>query len=100
MLRNKYRLRFDLSPLRTDIATLFDEDSNLAKRIFRIERHEIINPIINTNVLNTISFNNIVFLCNYLKIKDDKIYELTPDILKDDFRVYFGDYNNDYVQTK
>jgi ppGpp synthetase/RelA/SpoT-type nucleotidyltranferase len=94
MLRNKYRLRFDLKPLSSEISTLLDRNNDLAKLLFKIGRRDIVNEIMNTNIRMKITFDNIVFLCNFLKIKNTEIYELTPDILKDDFNECFG--NNNY----
>ena len=92
MFRNKYRLRFDLKPLSSEISEILDSEIELAKSFFRIERSEIINQIMNTPIRMKISFDNIVFLCNYLKVKDKRIYELTTGILKDDFKEYFGEF--------
>jgi ppGpp synthetase/RelA/SpoT-type nucleotidyltranferase len=92
MLRNKYRLRFDLKPLSSEISILLNRDNDLAKHLFKIGRRDIVNQIMNTNIRLKITFDNIVFLCNYLKMKNTEIYGLTPDILKDDFNEYFGKY--------
>ncbi|MDR0683228.1 MAG: RelA/SpoT domain-containing protein [Dysgonamonadaceae bacterium] len=92
MIRNKYRLRFDLSSLSDALINIFNQDSDAAKKIFRIDRQEIINHIFTSNLRMKISFDNIVYLCNYLKLKNNDIYQITPDILKDDFKEYFGEY--------
>ena len=94
MLRNKYRLRFDLKPLSFELSQLLDNDNSLAKNLFRVGRRDIINQIMNSNIRLKITFDNIVFLCNYLKIKNLEIYKLTPEILKDDFKMYFGDFSS------
>jgi len=91
MLRNKYRLRFDLKPLSSEISDIFCKEMDLAKCFFRIGRRDIINHILNTSIRMKITFDNIVFLCNYLKIKNETIFNLTPEILKDDFKEYFGE---------
>ncbi|MDR1198314.1 MAG: RelA/SpoT domain-containing protein [Prevotellaceae bacterium] len=93
MLRNKYRLRFDLAPLDAYLSELLDKENEIAKLIFRIERCAIINKIMSTNFRMKITFDNIVYLCNYLAVKNSEIYSVTPDIIKDDFREYFGEFS-------
>ncbi len=81
MLRNKYRLRFTLDPLSNPIIKIFDENKAIAKQFFKIERNLVINEIIKHNIQMDISFDNIIFLCNYLFVKNKKITLLTPDLL-------------------
>lgn len=89
MLRNKYRLRFNLEPLSAEIAELFNKEKNLVKRFYKIERNAIINEIIKHELWMDISFNNIIYLCNYLYVKDDKILKLTPTTLLEQFNRTF-----------
>ena len=100
MLRNKYRLRFDLKPLSSEISDIFCKEMDLAKCFFRIGRRDIINHILNTSIRMKITFDNIVFLCNYLKIKNETIFNLTPEILKDDFKEYFGELEENSTEEK
>jgi ppGpp synthetase/RelA/SpoT-type nucleotidyltranferase len=94
MLRNKYRLRFDLKPLSIELSNLLRDNKDLAKYLFRVGRQDIINQMMNSQLRMKITFDNIVFLCNYLKLKNSGIYNFTPDILKDDFQECFGDFSS------
>lgn len=100
MLRNKFRLRFELTDLNPKISGLFDKEESIAKSIFRIERCVIIKKIIESKIKMRITFDNIVFLCNYLNLKNDYLFDLTPNILKDDFNFYFAECKLDNVKTK
>ncbi|MDH6358681.1 hypothetical protein [Parabacteroides sp. PF5-9] len=81
MLRNKFRLRFNLEPLSEELIMLFDTHKILAKRFFKIERNTIINKLIKHDLRMEISFDNIIFLCNYLYVRNKTITQLTPDSL-------------------
>lgn len=78
MLRNKFRLRFDASPLSPAIASLFDEDKELAKCFYKIKRNKFIYEIISHNLYADISFDNVIYLANYLYVKNEEIFKITP----------------------
>ena len=85
MLRNKYRLRFEMEPLSDQITDLLNNDSSLAKQLYKIERSDIIYQLIQNNVNLHITFNNIVFLSNYLSINDPHVERLTPSEIRTEF---------------
>lgn len=85
MLRNKFRLHFTTDPLSPSIAELFDNDKHLAKQFYKAERNQVINEIIKRNLRMEISFDNIIYLCNYLYTRNEDIFRLTPDNLLERF---------------
>ncbi len=89
MLRNKFRLRFKLTPLSQGISDILDETPDIAKTIFKMNRIELLDQISNSKLVIQYSLDNIVYLVNHLKIKDDKLFDLTPTILKDQFQSNF-----------
>lgn len=90
MLRNKFRLRFTLEPLDPNIITLFNFDKDLAKAFYKTERNVILHKLIKHDIRMDISFNNIIYLCNYLFVKSGMIYQLTPPALMRQFEDIFG----------
>jgi hypothetical protein len=89
MLRMKFRLNFEKNQLDKSIIELFNSNNNLAKRIFRYNRTELIEKIANSGLYFKINFNNIVFLINYLVLKDLRLTKITPSILIDEFNLVF-----------
>ena len=90
MIRNKFRLRFKLQGLSNDLLEIFNTDDNIIKRIFKLDRKDLLYKLVNSELRMPITFNNICFLCNYLYIHDERITQLTPSILLDDFKYYFS----------
>lgn len=87
MLRMKYRLNFEKSQLDKSIIELFNSNNDLAKRVFRFNRTELLEKIASSGLYMKINFNNIVFLINYLSLKDSRLTEITPSILIDEFNL-------------
>jgi len=78
MLRNKFRLRLEMEPLSNDLVCLLDNNPDLAKQLYKIERSDIIYQLMQNELNLHITFNNIVFLSNYLSINNSDIANLTP----------------------
>lgn len=78
MLRNKFRLRFELKPLDTEIIAIFNKDKALVKQFLRIERNSVIYSLVGHQLAMDITFDNLVFLCNYLFFKNEKLTRITP----------------------
>lgn len=91
MLRNKFRLRFELEPLSNEIISLLDKDKNLAKQYLKIERNSVISKLVSHQLAMNISFNNLVFLCNYLFFKNKNLTQITPNNLIMHFNEIFDE---------
>lgn len=89
MLRNKFRLRFNLEPLSPAIVSVFNQNKAVAKRFYKMERNTVINEIIKRDLQLEISFDNIIYLCNYLEVKNEEIFRLTPKPLITHFNNVF-----------
>ncbi|MFV0581334.1 MAG: hypothetical protein ACK5N4_04745 [Parabacteroides gordonii] len=61
--------------------TLFNFDKELAKAFYKIERSLILHELIKHDLRMDISFNNIIYLCNYLFVKNELIRQITPPAL-------------------
>lgn len=86
MLRNHFRLRVDHSALAPDIKALLDDDPELAKRIFRADRTELLLFLSKSNIPKKIS--NVVYIVNALSIGNERLQSITPDILKERINQY------------
>lgn len=89
MVRNKFRLQFDMNPLSPEITTLFDKNQQIAKQIYKSNRKAIIYEMIHHDLSMDISFDNIVYLCNYLSVKNKELFKLTPKSLLEKFDLAF-----------
>lgn len=88
LIRNKFRLRFKMEDLKDEIIALFDDNNDIPKAIFKCDRQFLLRYFIDSGMFMSISMNNIVFLCNFLLLKNEKLTSLTPSILLDDFYSY------------
>lgn len=90
MLRMKYKLSFMAIPLSNNIKNALDKDKELAKAIYRVDRIVVLNALSESNLKIHISFDNIVFLINRLKVKNKVLYDLEPMNIKQDFDSCLG----------
>lgn len=83
MLRNHLRIRMDNSNLSDKIIKLFNEDINLAKEFFKVDRKRLLLYLSNPSMrFVPKKLDNIVFLINELIIKDPKLSEIVPTTIK------------------
>ena len=86
MLRNKMRIRFKNDKLTKDIIECFNNDTKLAKKIFKTDRSKILETIIKMGFKHPLTYDTIVHLINHidLDIKNDKLFSLEDETLKND----------------
>lgn len=82
MLRNKFRLKFQIVPLSDDIKRIFDSNNDLAKKILKLDREVVLSEFYKTGLSLPVNFNNLIYLVNVIFIKDVDIVNITPDIIK------------------
>ena len=85
MLRHKFRLRFREEELNQQLQSALNNNSNLAKQIFRTDRNDYIRIVFEEKVRIPLTFSNLVYLLNILFIKDSTILGITPNILLESF---------------
>lgn len=85
MLRNKLRLRFSLNSLDNQFVDYLNENPNIGKEIFKIDRNEIIYKYIEAKLFLPTTFDNWFLFINYFFCKDEKILSKTPDALIREF---------------
>jgi len=85
MLRQKFRLRIQGDALKDSIKSLFDNNLELAKQFFRIDRIKLIKLLSEENFGYPISLSNLVYFANIFFIKAEEITQITPTPLLDDY---------------
>lgn len=82
MLRNKYRLKFQLSFLKEELKQILNEQPQVAKQLFKADRLDVISKLSKLEMPLPINFNNIVYFINHIELKNKDIADLTPDSFK------------------
>jgi len=78
MLRNKYRLRLIKDDLNLDIEKILNNEPEIGKKLFRIDRKKLIHNLLTIESPFPITANNIVYLCNRIFIKSSDILKQEP----------------------
>jgi len=91
MLRNKFRLKFDLAPLSPALHSLFNHHKEVAKSFFKLDRSKAILKLLQSNISMPVTFSNWIYFCNYFYIRDEYIYEQTPLSLLSMFQSGFAE---------
>lgn len=82
MLRYKLRIRLVDETISSDIEKILKEDTELLKRLYRMDRNKILRIMSHPNMPNwPHSLNNIIFLCNEIELKSEEITKLMPKVL-------------------
>lgn len=82
LLRNKFRLQFQLSNLKSDLIEILNLDNSIGKQILRIDRTDFLLKISMLDLSLPVNFNNLLFLINVLEVKNENLLRQTPDIIK------------------
>jgi ppGpp synthetase/RelA/SpoT-type nucleotidyltranferase len=85
LIRNKFRLKFQLSPLLPEIITIMNNDSKFCKYLVKINRIEILTQLSSIDLSLPVTLNNIIFLINTLYYRHEEILKLTPQLILDEF---------------
>lgn len=86
LIRNKFRLRFQLVPLKEQIVQILNEDVEIGKELFKMDRETSLMKLYNIDLSLPVNMNNLVFLLNGLVIKNKKLLEITPDVILDEIK--------------
>jgi len=85
MFRQKLRLRMRGFKLSEEITRIFDNDIELAKKFFRIDRLSLIGELYKREYSYPLELTNIVLFCNAVFIQNEVIAEITPPEFFDEF---------------
>jgi ppGpp synthetase/RelA/SpoT-type nucleotidyltranferase len=81
LIRNKFRLRFQLTPLKEEIKSILNENIEIGKHLIKIERESFILKLYELDITLPVNMNNLVFLLNALVIKNKDLLNITPEII-------------------
>lgn len=84
MVRTKFRLRAQ-DGASGDILEILNQDQDLAKKIFRIDREAFLKRILKSKYDFPITVGNIILAVNALYIKDQRLLKLMPPFMEDFF---------------
>lgn len=86
LLRNKFRLRFQLVPLKEQIVNILNEDVEIGKELFKMDRETSLLKLYDIDLSLPVNMNNLVLLLNGLIIKDEKLLAITPDVILEEIK--------------
>ena len=82
MLQNTFRIRIADTNELDDILKYFDENKEVAKQFFRLEREEFLLWLSELKLRIPLKLKTVVLLANMFRIQDEYLESITPDILK------------------
>ncbi|MCG2461466.1 RelA/SpoT domain-containing protein [Flavobacteriaceae bacterium F89] len=81
LIRNKFRLRFQLIPLKEEVVQILNEDLTIGKELFKLNREASLMKLYEIDLSLPVNMNNIIFLLNGLLIKNEGLLAVTPDVI-------------------
>lgn len=91
MIRNKFRIRFANTPLSEKISNFFNQNIDIAKEIYKLDRLKFLKKLNRSNVMIPITFDNIVYILNYLYFKNRYLDKIQPPFIKEEIESGFAD---------
>ncbi len=82
LLRNKFRLQFQSSNLKSDLIDILNNDSSIGKQILKVDRTAFLLKISKLDLSLPVNFNNLLYLLNVIEIKNEELLEKTPELIK------------------
>lgn len=86
LLRNKFRLRFQLVPLKEQIVDILNEDVEIGKVLFKMDRETSLMKLYDIDLSLPVNMNNLVLLLNGLIIKNEKLLAITSDVILEEIK--------------
>lgn len=89
MLRNKMRVRFANNSLSDELISYLDNNSQVAKRLFRVDRGKVISLMLEKGFKFPLTYDSMLHFLNYIEVKDEDLSNLADKMLIEDFgKVY------------
>jgi len=79
MFRQVLRLRLINAPLFPEVKEIFDNDVELAKKFFKLDREFLISTMHSDEFNYPLNINNIIYFYNFKVVKNEKINRVTPE---------------------
>lgn len=94
LIRNKFRVRLLDGKISDDIIYILNSNTDIGKAIFRYERDDLLNQLVNIPSLLPITANNIIFILNRETIGNSDIMRFEPRPVKEILERTFTCKNN------
>lgn len=83
MFRYRLRIHMQSEELKPELRQLFETDQELWKKFYRLERAELLYALSDTAFASIPkTLNHIIYISNGLQIRDGRIDEMTPSVIK------------------
>lgn len=86
MIKSKFRIRIKNDVLNENVLEAIKSENELMRSIYKIDRNDFLNMFLASNIIIPLTLTNLVFLFNYLYLKNEKLHNLTPEILLKEFK--------------
>ena len=94
MLRNKFRLRFKKNKINDTIIRYLNDDidnkskENFGKAIYKVNRTKFLEILSVSRLALPLTFDNLIYVINYIYIKDVNINNLAPEFIRNEIQDY------------
>ena len=85
MFRHHFRMKISNFELDSKLKDIFDSDIELAKKLFKLDRSNLIEEMYKKEYSHPLTLNNIIYFSNIIFIKNEKITEITPKTFLNEF---------------
>lgn len=91
LMRNKFRLKFTLQPIREEVTAYVASNPGLLKDLhLKADRTDMLMRLMQSGLSLPITMENILFLANHLYLEDATLSDMAPSILQDDLNYYLS----------
>lgn len=88
LLRNKFRLRIKEGSLDSRIITILDNDINLAKELYKVDRNKFLQQLFIDGIRIPITLSNLIHIINAYYLHDKRISFLASEYIKNNKKLY------------
>lgn len=88
LLRNKFRLRMKEGNLDVRIAEVLNNDNNLAKELYKVDRNKFLQKIFTDGIRIPLTLTNLVHIVNAYCLHDERISKIAPEYIKNNKKLY------------
>lgn len=81
MLRQKLRLRFASDILSDEMISVLDADDSLAKKLFRVDRTQLLREMAGREFYYPVKLDNLVYFINLVFLKNSDVRSITPETM-------------------
>jgi putative GTP pyrophosphokinase len=88
LLRNKFRLRMKEGNLDVRIVEILNNDNNLAKELYKVDRNKFLQKIFTDGIRIPLTLTNLVHIVNAYCLHDERINQIAPEYIKNNKKLY------------